>query len=79
MKNDDSIVKPIPWITPFIDVLIMNIHQKMVIFFEKKIKEYFKAVISSLKPYENTLKFNFLMFPLYWLFTQIFLNRNLMI
>ena len=41
----------------------MNIHQKMVIFFffEKTMKTYFKAVILSLKIYENILKFNFLM------------------
>ena len=40
----------------------MNIHQKMVIFFyfEKTIKWYFKAIILSLKIYENILKFNFL-------------------
>ena len=40
----------------------MNIHQKMVIFFEKKtMKAYFKAVMLSLKIYENILKLNFLM------------------
>ena len=39
----------------------MNIHQKMVIFFEKTMKRYFKAMILSLKNYENILKFNFLM------------------
>ena len=40
----------------------MNIYQKIVIlFFEKTMKAYFKAVILSLKIYENILKFNFLM------------------
>ena len=39
----------------------MNIHQKMVIFFEKTMKRYFKAMILSLKNYENIVKFNFLM------------------
>ena len=48
MKNDDSIIEAIPWITPFIDVKTMNIHQKMVIFLEKTVKPYLKAVILSL-------------------------------
>ena len=40
----------------------MNIHQKMVIFFFFFFFEvYFKAIILSLKIYENILKFNFLM------------------
>ena len=39
----------------------MNIHQKMVIFFEKIMKRYFKTVMLSLKIDENILKFNFLM------------------
>ena len=39
----------------------MNIHQKMVGFFEKTMEAYFKAVILSLKIYENILQFNFLM------------------
>ena len=39
----------------------MSIHQKMVIFFEKMMKVYFKAAILSIKTYENILKFNFLM------------------
>ena len=39
----------------------MNIHQKMMIFLKKTMKAYFKAVILSLKIYENKLKFNFLM------------------
>ena len=38
----------------------MNRHQKMVFFFEKAMKRYFKAVMLSLKIYENILKFNFL-------------------
>ena len=38
----------------------MNIHQKTVIFFEKAMKEYLKAIILSLKIYENILNFNFL-------------------
>ena len=29
----------------------MSIHQKMVIFFEKMMKKYFKAVILSIKTY----------------------------
>ena len=33
----------------------------MVIFFEKTMKRHFKAIIWSLKIYENILKFNFLM------------------
>ena len=32
----------------------------MVFFFEKTMKRYFKAVMLSLKIYENILKFNFL-------------------
>ena len=39
----------------------MNIHQKIVIFFEKMMKQYFKAIILSLKINENILSFNFLM------------------
>ena len=39
----------------------MNIHQKMVIFFEKTMKAYPEAVILSIKNYENILNFNFLM------------------
>ena len=39
----------------------MNIHQKIVIFFGKMMKGYFKAVMLSLKIDENMLKFNFLM------------------
>ena len=38
----------------------MNRHQKMIFFFEKTMKRYFKAVMLSLKIYENILKFNFL-------------------
>ena len=38
----------------------MNRHQKTVIFFEKTMKGYFKAVMLSLKIYENILKFKFL-------------------
>ena len=38
----------------------MRIHQKMVMFFKKIMKAYFKAVILSIKIYENILKFNFL-------------------
>ena len=41
----------------------MSIHQKIVIFLEKMMKAYFKAVILSIKTYENILKFNFLMLP----------------
>ena len=42
--------------------LLKLYHQKMVIFFEKKMmKAYFKAVILSIKIYQNILKFNFLM------------------
>ena len=33
MKNDDSIIETIPWITPFIDVKTMNIHPKNGNFF----------------------------------------------
>ena len=39
----------------------MSIHQKMVIFFEKMMKAYFKMVILSIKTDGNKLKFNFLM------------------
>ena len=39
----------------------MKIHQKTVIFCEKMMKGHFKAVILSLKIYENILKLNFLM------------------
>ena len=40
----------------------MNMHQKTAIFFLKKaVKTYFKAIILSIKIYENILKFNFLM------------------
>ena len=39
----------------------MNIHQNMVIFFEKTMKAYFKVIILLLKVYENILNFNFLM------------------
>ena len=39
----------------------MNIQQKTVIFLKKTMKAYFKAVMFSLKIYENILKFNFLM------------------
>ena len=35
MKNENSIIETIPWITPFIDIKTMNIHQKMVIKIEK--------------------------------------------
>ena len=41
----------------------MRIHQKMVMFFKKIMKAYFKAVILSIKIYENILKFNFLIPP----------------
>ena len=42
----------------------MNIHQKNVFFsFEKTMKACFKAVILSIKTYENILKFNFLVPP----------------
>ena len=41
----------------------MNIHQKTIVFFEKTMKAYFKAVILSIKTYENILKFNFLISP----------------
>ena len=33
----------------------MNMHQKTVIFFEKKMKGYFKAMMLSVKIYENIL------------------------
>ena len=39
----------------------MKTHQKTIAFFKKVIKAYFKAVMLSLKIYENILKFNFLM------------------
>ena len=39
----------------------MSIHQKMMIFFEKIVKAYFKAVILTIKTYENILKFTLLM------------------
>ena len=39
----------------------MNTHQKTIAFSKKVIKAYFKAVMLSLKIYENILKFNFLM------------------
>ena len=39
----------------------MNTHQKTIAFFKNVIKAYFKAVMLSLKIYENILKFNFLM------------------
>ena len=55
MKKYDSIIEDIPWIRPFIDVKTMNIHQKMLTFFEKKeMKAYFKVVMLSLKIYEKT-------------------------
>ena len=38
----------------------MNIQQKMVKKIEKTMKPYSKAIILSLKNYENILKFNFL-------------------
>ena len=41
----------------------MRIHQKMVMFFKKIMKAYFKVVILSIKIYENILKFNFLIPP----------------
>ena len=37
----------------------MSIHQKMVIFFEKMMKAYFKTVILLIKTYENILKLTF--------------------
>ena len=80
MKNDDKIIEAIPWIKPFIDVWTMNIYQKIVIlFFEKTMKAYFKAVILSLKIYENILKFNFLMggYYAYWIFTQMLWSGHL--
>ena len=39
----------------------MNIHQNMVIFFEKTMKAYFNVIILLLKVYENIQNFNFLM------------------
>ena len=40
----------------------MNMHQKNGdFFFKKAVKTYFKAIILSIKIYENILKFNFLM------------------
>ena len=41
----------------------MKIHQKAMIFFEKKntMKACFKAIILSIKIYKKILKFNFLM------------------
>ena len=41
----------------------MNIHQKLVILIEKTMKPYSRAMILSLKKYENILKFNFLIPP----------------
>ena len=41
----------------------MDIHQRMVFLMEKTVKPYFKAMILSLKNYENILKFNFLIPP----------------
>ena len=38
----------------------MNRHQKNGDCFKKTMKAYFKAVILSIKTYENILKFNFL-------------------
>ena len=35
MKNDNSIIKTIAWIRPFIDAKMMNMHQKMVILIKK--------------------------------------------
>ena len=43
-----TIIEDMRWIIPFIDVKTMNIHQKIVIFFEKTMKSYFKAVILSI-------------------------------
>ena len=37
------------------------IYTKKLFFFEKIMKAYFKAMILSIKTYENILKFNFLM------------------
>ena len=51
--------------TPFIDIKTMNIHQELVILIEKTMKPHCKAMILSLKSYENMLKFNFLMYPPY--------------
>ena len=48
----------------------MDIHQRMVFLMEKTVKPYFKAMILSLKNYENILKFNFLIFG------QILSNRS---
>ena len=39
----------------------MNIQQKMMIFLERTMKAYSKAVMLSLKIYKNILKFDFLM------------------
>ena len=41
----------------------MRIHQKMVIFFKKMMKAYFKAVILLIKTDENIVKLNFLIPP----------------
>ena len=62
MKNDNSLIETIPWITPFIDVKTMNIHQ-MVILIEKTTKTYPNAMILSLKNYENILKLSFFQYP----------------
>ena len=48
LKNDDSVIEAIPGIRPFIDVKMINMHQKTVILIEKMMKAYSKAVILSL-------------------------------
>ena len=49
----------------FIDIKPMNIDQKMVIKSRKKMKPYSKAMILSIKDYENIQKFNFLILSLW--------------
>ena len=44
-NDDDEIIETTTWITRFIDVKTMNIHQKMVILIEKTMKPCSKAVV----------------------------------
>ena len=48
MKSNNSIIETIPWITLFIDIKSMNIHQAMGSLIEKTMKSYFKVMTLSL-------------------------------
>ena len=48
MKNDDDDYWRYTLKREFIDVQTINIHQKTIVYFEKTMKAYFKAVILSI-------------------------------